>query len=322
MAFTELSTTRRRVDLRPSTTEGLRRVQNLKVNRVAADPGWRVAPPPPGFALRGGAAWATRCSCSTATAWRACRCTSSRSRRRAAAARTRIRRGAVNVHTRFGNGRRIVAIGKVPAATVTYFARHVVPAEGTLAGTPAARMSGTKPAAETQRRHPIHRNESAWPTMKTSSRFAVLFSSTALAALVYAQMHETAGARLLPPTVQAAVAQAVSPTVNSPPLVNLPDFSRLVEKRRPRRRQRRGGDRQGKVHAHAQVDEDEGEDEDSQAPARKRCRRSSSASSASRACPARCRSSRAAAPPSVPASSSPPTATCSPTTTWSTARAK
>jgi hypothetical protein len=36
---------------------------------------------------------------------------------------TRARRGAVNVHTRFGHGRRIVAIGKVPAATVTYFAR-------------------------------------------------------------------------------------------------------------------------------------------------------------------------------------------------------
>src|SRR4249919_997519 len=69
--------------------------------------------------------------------------------------------------------------------------------------------------------------------MKTMSRFAVLFSSTALAGLIYAQMHETAGASTPPATVQAAVAQAVSPTVNSPPLVNLPDFSRLVERAGP-----------------------------------------------------------------------------------------
>ena len=71
--------------------------------------------------------------------------------------------------------------------------------------------------------------------MKNSSRFAVLFSSTALAGLIYAQMHETAGAAPTPTptTVQAAVAQAVSPTVNSPPLVNLPDFSRLVERAGP-----------------------------------------------------------------------------------------
>ena len=71
--------------------------------------------------------------------------------------------------------------------------------------------------------------------MKTFSRFAVLFSSTALAGLIYAQMHETAGAAATaaPATVQAAVAQAVSPTVNSPPLVNLPDFSRLVDRAGP-----------------------------------------------------------------------------------------
>jgi serine protease Do len=70
--------------------------------------------------------------------------------------------------------------------------------------------------------------------MKNSSRFAVLFSSTALAGFLYAQMHETAGAAPPPAaTVQAAVAQAVSPTVASPPLVNLPDFSRLVERAGP-----------------------------------------------------------------------------------------
>src|SRR6476660_6434913 len=69
--------------------------------------------------------------------------------------------------------------------------------------------------------------------MKNSSRFAVLFSSTALAGLIYAQAHESAGATTPPATVQSAVAQAVSPTVNSPPLVNLPDFSRLVERAGP-----------------------------------------------------------------------------------------
>jgi serine protease Do len=71
--------------------------------------------------------------------------------------------------------------------------------------------------------------------MKTLPRVAVLFTSTALAGFIYAQMHETAGAAPAqsPTTVQAAVAQSVSPTVNSPPLVNLPDFSRLVERAGP-----------------------------------------------------------------------------------------
>jgi len=136
MAFTELRTTKPSpADLRPSTTEGLRRVQNLKVNRVAADPGWRVAPPPPGFVLRGG----RRLGDSVQLLYSDGLASVSVYVEPIAGARhgeTRSRRGAVNVHTRFGNGRRIVAIGKVPAATVTYFARHVVPAEGKLAGTP------------------------------------------------------------------------------------------------------------------------------------------------------------------------------------------
>jgi sigma-E factor negative regulatory protein RseB len=136
MAFTELRTSKpSAADLRPSTTEGLRRVQNLKVNRVAADPGWRVAPPPPGFVLRGG----RRLGDSVQLLYSDGLASVSVYIEPIAGARqgeTRSRRGAVNVHTRFGNGRRIVAIGKVPAATVTYFARHVVPAEGKLAGTP------------------------------------------------------------------------------------------------------------------------------------------------------------------------------------------
>jgi serine protease Do len=103
-------------------------------------------------------------------------------------------------------------------------------------------------------------------TMKTSSRFAVLFSSTALAALVYAQMHETAGASTSPATVQAAVAQAVSPTVNSPPLVNLPDFSRLVDKAGPavvNIEAVLGGPKSEPI---AQLDQGEDGDEDSQSP--------------------------------------------------------
>lgn len=136
MAFTELRTTKPAVaDLRPSTTQGLRRVQNLKVNRVAADPGWRVAPPPPGFSLRGGRRLgdSVQLLYSDGLASVSVYIEPVAGARRGEVAR---RRGAVNVHTVFGNGRRIVAIGKVPAATVTYFARHVAPAEGKLAATP------------------------------------------------------------------------------------------------------------------------------------------------------------------------------------------
>ncbi len=136
MAFTELRTSKPSMaDLRPSTTEGLRRVQSLKVNRVAADPRWRVAPPPPGFTLRGG----RRLGDSVQLLYGDGLASVSVYIEPVAGTRSsesRARRGAVNVHTRIGNGRRIVAIGKVPAATVTYFARHVVPAEGKLAGTP------------------------------------------------------------------------------------------------------------------------------------------------------------------------------------------
>jgi sigma-E factor negative regulatory protein RseB len=139
MAFTQLSTTKpAAADLKPSTTEGLRRVQNLMVNRVAEDPRWRVSPPPPGFTLRGG----RRLGESVQLLYSDGLASVSVYIEPVAGARrsgeNAIRRGAVNVHTRLANGRRIVAIGKVPAATVTYFARHVVPAEGTLAGTPAA----------------------------------------------------------------------------------------------------------------------------------------------------------------------------------------
>jgi sigma-E factor negative regulatory protein RseB len=135
MAFTDLKTSApSAADLRPSTTEGLRRVQNLKVNRVAADPRWRVAPPPPGFTLRGG----RRLGDSVQLLYGDGLANVSVYIEPVAGktqAESRSSRGAVNVHTLVAHGRRIVAIGKVPAATVTYFARHVMPAEGDFATT-------------------------------------------------------------------------------------------------------------------------------------------------------------------------------------------
>src|SRR3982751_5277555 len=105
--------------------------------------------------------------------------------------------------------------------------------------------------------------------MKTASRFFVLFSSTALAGLIYAQAHETAGAQSSPATVQAAVAQAVSPTVNSPPLVNLPDFSRLVDRAGPavvNIEAVLGGGRNTRVAQQGGDDDQGGDGDDSQDP--------------------------------------------------------
>jgi sigma-E factor negative regulatory protein RseB len=136
MAFTDLDTgTPRLEDLRPSTTEGLRRVQSLKVNRVAEDPGWRVASPPPGFTLRGGRRLgdSVQLLYSDGLASVSVYIEPVTGGHRG---ENSLRRGAVNVHTLFGNGRRIVAIGKVPAQTVTYFARHAAPVEGRVAGSP------------------------------------------------------------------------------------------------------------------------------------------------------------------------------------------
>lgn len=136
MAFTDLRTSKPALaDLRPSTTEGLRRIQNLKVNRVAGDPRWRIASPPPGFSLRGGRRLgeSVQLLYSDGLASVSIYIEPVPGSRRG---ETSVRRGAVNIHTLVGNGRRVVAIGKVPAATVAYFARHAAPAEGELAGTP------------------------------------------------------------------------------------------------------------------------------------------------------------------------------------------
>ncbi|HMB56834.1 MAG TPA: hypothetical protein VKM35_06455, partial [Arenimonas sp.] len=66
--------------------------------------------------------------------------------------------------------------------------------------------------------------------MKTLPRIAITFSSVALAGLVFAQWQDRAVATTPAP---AALTQAsVVPAATAPsaaPLVNLPDFSRLVE---------------------------------------------------------------------------------------------
>jgi serine protease Do len=67
--------------------------------------------------------------------------------------------------------------------------------------------------------------------MKTLPRVAVVFSSVALSGLIFVQMHGSAVATS-PTLAQSVAAQTVSPSV-APPLVNLPDFSRLVEEAGP-----------------------------------------------------------------------------------------
>jgi serine protease Do len=67
--------------------------------------------------------------------------------------------------------------------------------------------------------------------MNTPSRIAIVFSSVALSGLIFAQMHGSAVATSSAPAV-ATSAQVVSAST-APPLVNLPDFSRLVEQAGP-----------------------------------------------------------------------------------------
>ena len=68
--------------------------------------------------------------------------------------------------------------------------------------------------------------------MKTLPRIAVAFSTIGLAGLVFVQMQGMAIARPSATAMPALAAQSVSTTV-APPLVNLPDFSRLVEQAGP-----------------------------------------------------------------------------------------
>jgi sigma-E factor negative regulatory protein RseB len=124
MAFTEIQVGQRpdEANLRPSTQQGLQRVQTLGAGKQA-DPGWRVQSPPPGFSLRSGRKLgdSVQLLYSDGLASVSVYIEPMAAGQRGESA---MRRGAVNVHSLWQDGRRVVAIGKVPAATVDYFARN------------------------------------------------------------------------------------------------------------------------------------------------------------------------------------------------------
>ena len=136
MAFTDLSVGARpsEAELQPSTGQGLRRVQTLNPGKQA-DPGWRVHAPPPGFSLRSGRRLgdSVQLLYSDGLASVSVYVEPMAPGERGESA---MRRGAVNVHSIWQDGRRVVAIGKVPAATVDYFARN---AQAVGAGTAVSR---------------------------------------------------------------------------------------------------------------------------------------------------------------------------------------
>ena len=136
MAFTDLKIGVKpaAVDLQPSTEQGLRRVQTLNPGKQA-DPGWRVRSPPPGFTLRSGRRLgdSVQLLYSDGLASVSVYVEPVAQGERGESA---MRRGAVNVHSVWQDGRRVVAIGKVPAATVDYFARN---AQLIAAGTTVSR---------------------------------------------------------------------------------------------------------------------------------------------------------------------------------------
>lgn len=104
--------------------------------------------------------------------------------------------------------------------------------------------------------------------MKTMPRIALTFSSFALAGLLYAQWHERASADPAPASLaQAIAAQSTAPAADAP-LVNLPDFSRLVEQAGPAvvniEASIGGGDR--RQAAAGSDDEEEGGDDERVAP--------------------------------------------------------
>ena len=109
-------------DLRASTEQGLQRVQTLSPG-PDVDPGWRVPNPPPGFQLRSarqlGSAVQLLYSDGLANVSVYIEPVAANQHGESA-----LRRGAVNVHSVVQGGRRVVAIGKVPAATVAYFVRQ------------------------------------------------------------------------------------------------------------------------------------------------------------------------------------------------------
>jgi sigma-E factor negative regulatory protein RseB len=125
MAFTELElgVAPKATDLQPSTHNGLRRIQTLLPGQQA-DPGWRVESTPSGYRLRAtrhlGEAVQLLYSDGLASVSIYIEPIPAGERGESA-----MRRGAVNVRSAWQGGRRVVAIGKVPAATVEQFVRNV-----------------------------------------------------------------------------------------------------------------------------------------------------------------------------------------------------
>jgi sigma-E factor negative regulatory protein RseB len=128
VAFTEIDLGRvpSEDDLRPAGRESLHRVQTLDPG-VVSDPGWRVAAPPPGFSLRSarrlGPAVQLLYSDGLASVSVYIEPVA-----RGTAGQSAARNGAVNAQSVWKGGRRVLAIGKVPVATVEHFARNVQPA--------------------------------------------------------------------------------------------------------------------------------------------------------------------------------------------------
>lgn len=110
-------------DLRASSQRGLQRVQSLEPGKES-DPGWRVQSPPAGFRLTAarhlGESVQLLYSDGLANVSVYIEPASQRQR-----GESTMRRGAVNAYSLSQGGRRVVAIGKVPAATVAQFARGV-----------------------------------------------------------------------------------------------------------------------------------------------------------------------------------------------------
>ena len=130
IAFTalELGRVPAPADLKPSGGDALHRVQSLSAGAVA-DPGWRVASPPPGYTLRSarhlGPAVQLLYGDGLASVSVYIEPAEPHSAGQSAA-----RAGAVNAQSVWHDGRRVLAIGKVPAATVERFARNAQPAAG------------------------------------------------------------------------------------------------------------------------------------------------------------------------------------------------
>ena len=127
MAFTELSVGHKpdAADLQPSTRQGLQRIQSLGSDKQD-DPGWRVTSPPPGFSLRAARRLgeSVQLLYSDGLANVSVYIETVPGNRRA---QSTMQRGAVNAYSLWQGPRHVVAIGKVPAATVEYFARNASP---------------------------------------------------------------------------------------------------------------------------------------------------------------------------------------------------